>query len=236
MALPKIDSPIFELKLPSNGEKIKYRPFLVKEEKILLMAMDGKDEEESARAIKQVLTNCCLEDGFDVNGLPIFDIEYFFLQLRSRSMGESTTVNFKCEKCEALTPVSIDLETIEVKHNDAHESRFNLNSTVGIAMKYPTLDMGPDLMVTNEDDVDGIFKVIVSCIDYIFDQENIYSHKDTSKKELEEWLMTLTQDQFEKVKAFFETMPKLSIELDVTCKKCGHEDSKHLEGLQSFFA
>lgn len=243
MALPKIDVPIFELKLPSNGKKIKFRPFTVKEEKLFLMATQDDDAKSSFNTVMQVLNNCILSD-VEVEKLPMFDVEFLFLNLRARSIGEVVDLNYKCnndvndgnggtKKCNNVVNIKVNLLEIEPSVDEKHSNKIELNSKMGIVMKYPSIDfLGNEL---SSDEFDVIIDLIVNCIDYIYDEDNLYYAKDSSREELLEFLDSLQSKELEKIKEFFDTLPKIKKDLDFKCSKCEHEEKIVLEGIQSFF-
>lgn len=244
MALPKIDVPVYEIELISQKQPIKFRPFLVKEEKLFLMAKESKDEKNVVDTIKQVIRNCVLSE-IDIDSLPVFDIEYLFLNLRARSMGENVELNYRCtnqvttdngetKNCNNI--VSFDLNLLDVKptKNENHNKTIQLTENVGIVMKYPSMNM-VDLFSSDMDDELKMLNVILSMIDYIYDKENVYYAKDTPKKDLEEFVDSLRTQDLEKIKHFFDTMPSIEKNLDFKCKKCGYEDTILVKGIQSFF-
>ena len=246
MGLPKIAVPEYSLTLPSTGKELKYRPFLVKEEKLLLLAMESEDNKQIVTATKNVLQNCIFDD-INVEDMPIFDIEYIFLWLRGRAKGEKLELNYKCPKCEQSLPVDLNLEDIKVTYPEGHEKKVEINDSVGIVLKYPNMAMQAKIeTIDSENEVEVLFKSIQLCIDYIYDNETMYSSKDHTEKELEEFIESLTDVQFKKLSSFFETMPKLEHKLNLVCtgsvkdgkkKKtnCDYKEEITLEGLQSFF-
>ncbi len=248
MGLPKIAVPEYSLKLPSNGKEIKYRPFLVKEEKILLMAMESKNEQEILTATKNVIKNCVFGD-YDIDEMSTFDIEYIFLWLRGKAKGEEINLKYKCPQCEKELPVSFNIEDIEIEKTEEHSNKISINETLGVVMKYPnmTLQLKIDSM-KDISDIEKIFKTVLLCIDYIYDNEKMYSSKDHTEAEMEDFLESLSDIQFQKISSFFETMPKLKHEIKLECKNkvkgegkkkdskpCGYTEELVLEGLQSFF-
>lgn len=243
MALPKIDSPIYETELISTGQKIKYRPFLMKEQKIFLMAAESEDPKEVIDSIKQVLNNCILTEGINVNDLPSFDLEHIFIQLRKKSVGDISTLNYKCNnivekdgekvKCGAIISLDLDLNKIETIKNPEHTNKVFLTDTMGIVFKYPSFNNISELNIESELD---ILDLIVSCIDYIFDEEEIYYAKDHTRVELNEFVDGISQESFDKIKVFFSTMPKSMLDVDFKCGKCGYEEKLHIEGIQNFFS
>ena len=242
--LPKIDVPIYETQLISNGQTVRYRPFLVKEQKLFLMASESEDPKETINAIKQVLTNCILDD-LDIDNLATFDIEYMFLQLRARSVGEVVNLKFNCnnniinkngeeQKCGNL--VTIDLNVLDVlpTKNEQHSNKIEVGNNIGIVMKYPTFN-SIDNFDMDTQDLDKILDIIVSCVDYIYDADQVYYAKDATKKELMEFIENLKQTDLEKLSKFFDTLPKLKKEIHFGCSKCGYKEDIMLEGVQSFF-
>lgn len=246
MGLPQIAIPEYSLKLPSSGKELKYRPFLVKEEKLLLLAMESEDDKQIMTATKNVLQNCIFDD-INVDDMPIFDIEYIFLWLRGRAKGEKIELKYTCPKCDSSLPVDLNLEDINITFPEGHEKKVEINDSVGIVLKYPNMAMQAKIeKIDNKNEVEILFKSIQMCIDYIYDNETIYSNKDHTEKELEEFIESLTDVQFKKLSNFFETMPKLEHKLNLVCKgstkdskkkktNCDYKEEITLEGLQSFF-
>ena len=245
MALPKIDVPTYETTLISSGKKVKYRPFLVKEQKLFLMASQSSDEKETIDVVKQVLNNCIISD-IDVDDLPTFDLEHLFMQLRARSVGEVVNLKYNCNNtvkddkgedktCGGL--VKFDLNILDIKPTiDAdHNSKIEITDKLGIVMKYPTLGMVKNFDNLQSESIDTIMDVIVNCIDFIYDDEQMYYAKDSTKEELMEFVDNLQQDDLEKIQKFFTTMPKISKPLDFKCGKCGYEEKIVVEGIQNFF-
>jgi len=234
MALPKIATPFYEMKLPSNNKTIKYRPFLVKEEKLLLMAMESNNQTEISNVMKQIIVNCT-DNKVDVNHLPMFDIEYLFLQLRIKSIDDVAEIKLPCEKCNENYDVKINLKEIDVNFPEEKiEFKIQLNSDVGIVMKYPTLDIMSTTKQGEIENTETIFKTISGCVDYIYDEEQVY--KNFTEKELNEFIDSLPQEQFKKISDFFENMPKLEHSVKFTCPKCKKKNDLKLTGLNDFFA
>ena len=245
MALPKIDVPTYETTLISSGKKVKYRPFLVKEQKLFLMASQSTDEKETVGVVKQVLNNCIISD-IDVDDLPTFDLEHLFMQLRARSVGEVVNLKYNCNNtvkddkgedkvCGGL--VKFDLNILDIKPiiDPDHNSKIEITDKLGIVMKYPTLGMVKNFDNLQSESIDTIMDVIVSCIDFIYDADQMYYAKDSTKEELMEFVDNLQQDDLEKIQKFFTTMPKISKPLDFKCGKCGYEEKIVVEGIQNFF-
>ena len=232
MALPKLNAPTYELTIPSIEQLVTYRPFLVKEEKILLMAnQDENDTRGMIRAMRQIINNCILSANFDSENLPLFDIEYIFLKLRAKSVGEISEVGYKCPKCESINKVSVNLDQVEVIKNEEHTNQIQLTDTIGVMLKYPDM-----YSITDTTNVEDIMRVLCKCIDIIYEGDEIHNASEYDFEEIVDFVDGLTQEQFQKLQNFFETMPKLSHDIDYHCKKCGHEQILVIEGLQNFFA
>lgn len=239
MALPKIQTPVFETKLLSNGKVIEYRQFLVKEQKILLIASESKEEKDTVKAVKQVLNNCIITPDIDVDNLPIFDIEYLFLQLRARSVGETAKLKYKCnntvgenkELCGNVVKIFVNLLEINPTFDKDHSNDIKLSDKLGIVMKYPTFNMVEKLNIKSEVDMLNVISVL---IDYIYDEDQIYYAKDSTKEELDEFVDGMSEDDTAKIRKFFNTMPKIQKDVEFKCKACGYTEVMHLEGIQSF--
>jgi hypothetical protein len=240
MPLPKISTPTFELELPSNGKKIKYRPFLVREEKILIMALESEDMKQISSAIVQILSDCILTKTVKVQELSTFDIEYLFLNVRAKSVGESVEVNITCPDDEETTvQMEIDIDSIKVQKNPEHSNIIKLDDVLSMKLKYPSLDQFVENnfeVNENETDVNKSLSMITSCIDIIYDAEDSWNASDSSKKELDEFIEQLNTKQFKEIEKFFTTMPKLSHTVMVKNPKTGIESEVVLEGLASFFS
>jgi hypothetical protein len=237
MALPKIEVPTYELTLPSEDKKIKYRPFLVREEKILYIAMETGQNKEMINALKDVV-GACTFDVLNVDRLPIFDIEYIFLQIRAKSVSEITKFRAICpDDGKTYVETEVDLTKVEVQVDDEHTNRIMLESerNLGLVLKYPTLknyDVGRGL---DNIEIDKVFNILIDCIDHIFEGDKIYPAKDTSKQELKEFIEGLPQDAFTKIKTFFDTMPKLKHEVEVTNPNTNVTSKIVLTGIADFF-
>ena len=241
MPLPKINTPTHELVLPSNGKKIKYRPFLVREEKILVMAMESEDMKQVTTAIVDILNNCILTRGVKVEKLSTFDIEYLFLNVRSKSVGETVEVNVTCpDDGETQVQMEIDIDSIKVKKDKNHTNIIKLDDNLSMKLKYPSLN---EFIENNFDassnsgksEVAQSLDMITSCIDIIYNEEESWSSSDSTKKEMSEFIEQLNTKQFKEVEKFFTTMPKLSHKVKVKNPKTGVENKVVLEGLASFF-
>ena len=237
MPLPKIATPTYELVLPSSGRKIKYRPFLVKEEKILIIALESQDQKQIANSIKSILSNCILTRGTKVEKLSTFDIEYLFLNVRGKSVGEQIEVMVTCpDDGKTQVPMSINIDSIKVEKSKNHKTDIKLDDQFTLKMRYPSLN---EFIKTNfnvdEMKVDDTFELIASCIDQIYSEEESWTQQDCTKKELVEFLEGLNSSQFKEIEIFFETMPKLSHKVKVKNPNTGVESEIVLEGLQNFF-
>ena len=242
MPLPKINTPTYDLTLPSNGKKIKYRPFLVREEKILIMALETEDMSQITNAIIEILDECILTKGISVTKLATFDIEYLFLNVRAKSVGETVEVNVTCPDDEKTTvQMEINVDSIKVQKIRGHKSTIKLDDQYSMKLKYPSMtefvesnfESGQDGGEGN--DIDKSLNMITSCIEMIYDNEESWDAADSSKKELEEFIEQLNSKQFKAIEKFFETMPKLSHKVKVTNPKTKVESQVVLEGLASFF-
>ena len=241
MGLPIIKTPQYELISPSTGKTIKYRPFLVKEEKILILALESQNTKEITNAIKQVLKDCIVTKGIKVESLPTFDIEYIFLNVRGKSVGESLDLIVTCgDDGETQVPVTVFIDQIKVEEDPEHKRDIQLDTDLVLRMKYPSLDQ---FIRTNFDfsseqsssSIERSFDIIASCIDVIFNAEESWSAADSTKKELTDWIETLTPNQFKEIEKFFDTMPRLSHTVKVINPKTKVESDVTLEGLTSFF-
>ena len=238
MPLPTIATPTYDLELPSSGKKIKYRPFLVKEEKLLVLALESESNKEISTAIKAVLKACIQTRGVKVEQLPTFDIEYLFLNIRGKSVGEEIEVNLICPDDEKTTvPVTINIDDIKIKRSDGHNKRIALDKNLMMEMKYPSLDqfIKNNFDFGAEPGIDESFQLIATCIDKIYNQEEVWSTSDCTKKEITDFLEQMNSVQFKEVEKFFATMPKLSHEVKITNPNTNVESTVLLEGLSSFF-
>ena len=248
MGLPTIAVPEYTLTIPSTEKEVKYRPFLVKEEKILLLAMESENTEEIINATKKIINNCVYND-LDVNEMPTFDIEYIFLQLRAKAKGEVLDLKYKCPKCELEIPLVINIDDIKVVHQKEHTKDIKINEDLGVMMKYPNMSLQTKIAQAGDDkpEIEALFDTITACIDYIYDKETTYPSKDHTNEEMTTFLESLTDDQFQKVAKFFETAPALKHSVELYCKhkvkgkgkekkECGYKEKITLEGLNSFFA
>jgi len=238
MALPKIDAPVYELDLPLSKKHIRFRPFLVKEQRNLMMAMESDDKNNIEKNIRQVLHNCTLTDGIDIDGLPILDVEFYFLQLRARSVGEVVENKYKCENlvdnkpCGNLMESNLNLLDIKVNMPEKQSDVIQLNDRLSIKLKYPEFSI---LSADISSATDLAFSMIVNSIEYIFDGEQYYYAKESSPEELTEFVESLNQQQFSKIEDFFSNLPTLNKTIQMDCKKCGFHHTIEVEGLESFF-
>jgi hypothetical protein len=239
MALPKIDTPKYEVILPVSKKKVNFRPFLVKEQKILLMAMESGESNFIQNNIKQVLQNCSIDE-IDVSSLPMVDVEFYFLNLRAKSVGEIVETKYKCEnevdgkKCDNTMEVSYNILDVEVKMTENSDDIIKLTDSVGIKMKYPNFSVVDSLK-----DVDSLtdiaFELIIQCIDYIYDGDDLYYAFETPKEELNEFLDSLTKEQFTRIEKFIEDIPRIEKIIEMKCSKCGYEHKIVAKELTDFF-
>ena len=239
MPLPKIATPTYELELPSTEQTVKYRPFLVKEEKLLVLALETEDTKQITTAIKTVLKSGVLTKGINVEQLPTFDIEYLFLNIRGKSVGEELEVKVICpddEKTEV--PITIDLDEVKVQKSEGHNNQLKLDDTLMMEMRYPSLDqfIKNNFDFKDENQMEQSFDLIGSCIDKIYSEDEVWATADCTKKEVKEFLESMNSSQFKDIEKFFETMPKLSHTIKVKNPKTKVESEVVLEGLASFFA
>jgi hypothetical protein len=243
MSLPKIDVPTYEVVVPSTQKTITIRPFLVKEEKILLTALQSEEAEDVANATKQIVRNCIVTPGVDVDKLEIFDFEYLILQLRIHSIGETTTIRFlpientKCAECSKHREVVVNLKDAKVENLKETNANIKITDTVGLSMRYPTTKLFALLEAAKTSkDLDLVFKLIWSCIDYVYDADTITSARDVTEKEGIEFLESLSSDTFKEIEKFLSDIPKVQQTIHVKCSKCTFEQDYVLTGLQDFFA
>ena len=239
MPLPKITTPTYELVLPSTGKKIKYRPFLVKEEKVLILALESNDVTQITNAIKTTLKDCITTRGIKVDELPTFDIEFIFLNVRGKSVGEAIDLVVTCpDDDETTVPVKVYIDEIKIQKDKKHKQEIDLDGNLTLKMKYPSLsefiknnfDFSDD-----ESSVEQSFEIVASCIDMVYDKDDVWAASDCTKKELITWVETLNTNQFKMIEEFFATMPKLSHTMKVKNPKTKVESEVTLEGLASFF-
>ena len=239
MPLPKIATPTYELELPSTGQPIQYRPFLVKEEKLLVIALESEDTKQITNSIKTVIKNCIITKGVKVEELPTFDIEYLFLNIRGKSVGEEIEVNIICpDDEETQVPVKINIDDIKVQKSEEHSNRIKIDNSIMMEMRYPSLEqfIKNNFDFTGANAIDQSFELIASCIGKIYTEEEVWTTSDCTKKEINEFLDQMNSSQFKDIEKFFETMPKLSHTIKVMNPNTNVESEVVLEGLSSFFA
>jgi hypothetical protein len=240
MALPMMSAPTYTMVVPSSGLTVKFRPFLVKEEKALLIAQQSEDVKVMVETLKNIIISC-VQDKLDAAKLATFDLEYMFTQIRAKSVGETIDLIFPCDDDhgemneKARSKVSIDLTKIVVDKNPEHSNKIDLFGDVGVVMKYPTIDVMKKLEALETDNIDKVFDIIAGSIDYVFQGEEIFYGNEQKHEELVQFLNNLTSEQFMKVQKFFETMPRIKTEVEYNCPVCGKHHHKVLEGMQSFF-
>ena len=240
MALPKIDTPIYDLTLPLSKKEIRFRPFLVKEQKNLLMAMEADDKEAIEKNVKQVLINCTLTEDIDIDKLPVIDVEFYFLNLRARSVGEVIENSYRCDneieekKCGNIMKTSLNILDIKVENNDEDKSQIQLTDNIFLKLRYPEYSLLKK-MARLEDASSIAFEMIAECVEYIFDGEQYYYSNEVPIAEMIEFIENLNQQQFEKIESFFSNMPKLQRKIEIKCSRCGFDHRIDVEGLESFF-
>lgn len=237
MALPKMNAPLYNVTVPSTKKEVKFRPFLVKEEKSLLLAQQSEDPKVMINTLKSIIENCIV-DKIDIDKLAIFDYEYLFTQIRAKSVGELVELLFLCDTCDddkAKTQVNLDISKFQVEFPEGHDTKIPLFEDVGIIMKNPSLDTIDKLEKIKEGDVDSIFDVVAECMESVYTTEEVFNTKDQTKEEVIEFLENLTQEQFKKIEGFFLTMPKLRQTVEYDCPVCNKHHVKTMEGLASFF-
>lgn len=241
MALPKIDLPTYELTIPSSGEVITVRPFSVKEEKLLLMALEGGKADDIIKTTKQIVNNCIIDGKVDIDKLPFFDMDYIFIFLRGKSIGETVEVNLTCnnilengDKCGNVFPTKMDIAKCEINYPEDITDQIDLGNNKGIKLKYPNYSTMKHIDEGSE--VDQKSNIIVSCIDYIYDEDGMYSSKDHTKDELKEFIEGLTEENYKKLEAFVDEMPSFTVNLEETCPKCGfHHKVRYSDFFDFFF-
>lgn len=236
MALPKLGSPKHFLTLPSNGKEIEYRPYTVKEEKMILMAVESKDTRATVSAAKDLIEACTFGE-VNVSKLPMVDFEYMFLMLRAKSVGETADLSIGCTECEARNPCTVDIESVSVKGEIKEQIKVQVSDSIGVVMTYPTVG-GIEKQMTkkgNKSDYEQTVATIASCIDTIYDEDNVYPAADHTPEELKEFVESFSSSQFKKVLEEFKDLPSIYKDVEFTCNSCGHKNEITLEGLQSFF-
>lgn len=245
MSLPIINQPTFELTVPSTKDKIRFRPFLVKEEKILLMAQEGGDLDEQIESVKQIIRNCVVSESFRTENLSTFDIEYLFIKIRSKSVGNIIDLNYRVDECTAdlgnddpipricQVPFQINLEDVIVQGEDGHNNIIQLTDEVGVVMKYPDFRLLNKIAAMGT--YDELLEVVGGCVKMIFMGEDTFDPADYQPEELRNFFENLSQDQFKKISEFFETMPQTQAVVNVNCAKCGKQEQIKLKGISDFF-
>ena len=237
MALPIQKTALYTLTIPSSGKTVKYRPFLVKEQKSLLIAQQSEDTTVMLDTLKSLISHC-VQDKIDLSDLAMFDVEYIFSQIRAKSVGETVDLILRCETCEdekAKVKVTVDLTQLVVSKPEGHDRNIKLFDDVGVIMKYPSIDLVKQLENLSTNDVEAVFEIVIKSIDTIYAGEEVHYAKEYTREEMNEFLDSLTQDQFKKIQNFFETMPSLEKKLDYRCPICAKEQSVLVKGLDSFF-
>jgi len=235
MALPQVNNSRYSVVIPSTGVEVDYRPYLVKEEKILMIALESKDNVAITKAVKDVIQACVLDD-IDVNELAMFDLEYLFLKLRGKSVGESADLKLKCSECEHPNEYTVNLDDLEVKGISDDDKVIQITDSIGVTMKYPSVSDLSGISDKDTNSVTGVIKIILACMVNIFDDDNVYACKDETTKNLENFLDSLNSGQFQKIAKFLQDLPAIQEDIEFTCTSCKHENKILLKGLQSFFS
>jgi hypothetical protein len=242
MPLPRVDVPLYDLKLPSSGQVIKYRPFLVKEKKLFLLVRESKDIKDIVNTIKQIIQNCIVNPvDINVDEMPIIDIEYLFVNLRARSVGEVVELEFECQNkvedkpCGHHTKLKFNLLDVKIdKPTGLETNKVEFNNKIGVVMKYPTFSIS-QVLSTDSVEPQDMFDVIIDCIDYIYDEDHVHKAKDEKRDDLKAWFETIPQEYFDKIMKFFDDNPKIIGHSKFNCEKCGYEEEITLSGIQDFF-
>jgi hypothetical protein len=241
MALPKLEVPTYEIELPLSKKTVKFRPFLVKEQKNLLMAMESGDANSIQRIVRDILEVCTLSKGLDLDELPIIDVEYYFINLRAKSVGEMVESKYRCnnvvegKECGNIMDAKVDLTDIKPVFEKEVSPEIQLTDKIVLKLRYPQFSVVKD-SVAMDNITDVTFNMIANSIEYIYDGEQFFYAKETTKEDILEFLDQLNQQQFEKIEEFFDAIPKMSKKVNMTCKKCGFQHELEVEGLESFFA
>lgn len=240
MALPLNNTPVYSLVVPSLKKTVKYRPFLVKDQKALMLAQQSEDDKVMVDTLKSVISSCIVDE-LDVDSLALFDLEYIFTQLRSKSVGENVDLILSCDEDHgdqnklAKVKITVNLNEIQVESKEDHDKNIKLWGDVGVVMRYPSVDVIKKFQNIKESDTESVFNIISQSIEYIYDGNEVYHTKDQSKSELMEFINNLTTEQFQKIQKFFETMPKLTYDINYNCPVCSKAHNVKLEGMDSFF-
>lgn len=230
--LPKIETPSYSLNLPSNNKKVEFRPFLVKEQKALLIAMESP-EDNAMTSTTLSIVEACLFNKVDVRKLPKVDVDYLFLKLREKSVGEQIDLIVTCSDCKATQDYVFDLTKVNVDRQKEHTNKIEITNNIGLIMRLPTFEEVSDLM--NNYTVENIYKTVVRCIEQIYDEESVYLTKDMQIETIEQWVDNLTQEQYDKLEDFYRTAPRIVSQIEYDCKKCGAHNKLELEGIEDFF-
>lgn len=236
MALPKLSVPQYKVQLPSTRNDLNMRPFLVKEEKVLMIALESNDMEQISKAVRDIILSCYDLDSLE--DLTVFDIEYLFLQLRAKSVGENMNIQIKCtqEECDGLTPISINVDDVEIiNQNQERTILLDEKTGVGVTMKYPSMELIGSLDIEKLNSVEGVMELIIKCIDSIFDNDNVFDADAESAKDLEQFVESLNSEQFRMIQGFLQEVPAVYYKTEYECGKCKHTNVVELRGLNSFF-
>jgi len=234
MALPKLESPSYTMTIPSTGKAVEYRPFNVKEQKTLLLAKESDDEQAMVRATRDLITSCVVTP-IDVNKLTLFDFEFMFLQVRAKSVGETSDIQIKCHDCGEFNPITINLEEAKVLGEVQKDNKIELTDTIGLLMSYPMFESSMRLISQRKSDTEAAFSTLIDCIDAIYDESAVYTAEDTPRKELVEFIDQLSNKQFEAVTDFINSSPVIGLEVNFNCTKCEVLNEETITGLKNFF-
>ena len=239
MSLPIIQTPRYETNLPSTGKKIQYRPYLVKEEKMLMIALESSDSKQIMQAVKDTISACTFNK-VDPNKMPIFDLEYMFLRLRAKSVGEISKLNLRCTKCEKSTKIEVNLDEIKIDTANLPSPTIALTDKIGVTMTWPKVDLISQFSESNDGTVlnqsNLAFDIIIGCIESVYDDNGVYPAEEQTKADITQFVESLNQEQFKKIQSFIEAMPKLEHNIEFDCAHCKEKNSLLLKGIQSFFS
>ncbi len=234
MALPQLNSARYQVYVPGLGKEVSFRPYLVKEEKILMIAMESNDQKQILAAVSDIIKACVLDD-INVDNLAVFDVELLFINLRQKSVGEGINITMKCAECDTNNDIEVDLDKLDVPEIDEEDKTIMLTDDVGLTMRYPSFKDISAFKPEELEKVEGIMSLLKMCIVNIFDADEIHEKSDISQKELDNFIDGMNSEQFQKLGSFFDNMPSIKTDLIFTCVNCGHENNTEVRGLQSFF-
>lgn len=234
MALPKINTPTYTVKIPSSGKMIEYRPFSVKEQKTLMLAKESNDVQSMVRATKDLIASCTFEE-INAADLAIFDFEYLFLKIRAKSVGETSDIQIKCKNCDEFVPLTINVDEVEVVGDIEKDKKLQLTDNIGIKLRYPSFENSISLLGSDKEETEMVYDLILDCIEMIYDENEVYPVEDSTRQELVEFVDSLSTRQFQNITEFFDTSPMVSLDADANCGKCEHSEKITITGLKNFF-